>query len=441
MDVTPAMGRTSLARIFASMGKVASGKAGAALLSLAYLAIGTRTLGPENFGVLVLVHGYAVTVGGLFEFPAWQAIVRYGAEAEREGDHNRLSRLLRFSTRVELSGGLAGLLAAALLAPLVGPQLGWSETALAMALPYSFAVLGSMRAAPAGYLQLIDRFGLLGWHNLVAPGVRLVGAVMAASLGLGLHAFLVVWLVAALAECLSLWGMAWFLAQKRLGRTLLSPSPGNVVKENSGLWSFVVASNTDTKLSELAGRATPLIVGAILGPAAAGLYAVAHRAGTVIAQPAQILGNTAYPELARMIASGQSGAPLRQTLTRVISLATAACIPLVLIAWMASEQIVLLFAGKDFLDAAPLLAALVTARAIAVGTKPCSAALTALGRPSWSAAVNLGLGLVFLPLLAVLLQRYELVGAGWQALLQAATATATLMVLVRLRSRAAEQTP
>ncbi|WP_231636115.1 hypothetical protein [Novosphingobium sp. ST904] len=58
-------------------------------------------------------------------------------------------------------------------------------------------------------------------------------------------------------------------------------------------------------LSELAGRVAPLVVGWVLGPAMAGLYSVAQRATVIIAQPAQILGNTAYAELAHVVADGR----------------------------------------------------------------------------------------------------------------------------------------
>ena len=66
-------------RIFASLGLVLGGKAGAGIMSLGYLLLATRYLGPKDYGVLVLVHAYVTTVCVVIEFPSWQAIVRYGA--------------------------------------------------------------------------------------------------------------------------------------------------------------------------------------------------------------------------------------------------------------------------------------------------------------------------------------------------------------------------
>ncbi len=428
--------RGALRRIFGGLGLVLGGKAGAGLISLAYLVIATRALGPHDYGVLVLIHGYVTTVCGIVEFPAWQAIVRYGAEAQREGSRHRLARLLRFGARMELLGGLAAILVAALCAPIVGPRLGWPETALMLAVPYSLAVLGSVRSTPAGYLQLLNRFDLLGLHNLVAPGVRLAGAALVAWAGWGLTGFLIAWLLAALAEFASLWAMGLWCAARELAPELRRPEAGSPVADNPGIWRFMLASNADVTLSELAGRAAPLIVGWVLGPTAAGLFSVAQRATVLIAQPAQILGNTVYPELARMVAGGQGGVALRLTLGRVVAIALSAALPIIAIVWLFAPEIVGMIAGSAFADAASLMVVLVLARALALVAPPCSAALTALGRPSWSMSANLAANLLFLPVLPVLLHLFGLNGAGIQAVGQAAAASLLLLMLVWKRSGA-----
>ncbi|MDI1297491.1 MAG: oligosaccharide flippase family protein, partial [bacterium] len=225
-------------RIFKDMGLVLGGKAGAGLVSLVYLVIAARALGPHDYGLLVLVHGYVTAVCGIVEFPAWQAIIRYGAEATEQGMPHRLIRLLRFGAMVELAGGVAAILAAMLLAPFVGPHLGWPPETVAFAMPYSFAVLGSVRSAPAGYLQLIGRFDLIGLHNLAQPLVRLLGAALVWLMGWGLKGFLVAWLVAALAEFAVLWAMGLWCAYRQLGRDLFAPQPGNAKADNPGIWRF-----------------------------------------------------------------------------------------------------------------------------------------------------------------------------------------------------------
>jgi O-antigen/teichoic acid export membrane protein len=433
MPETPARGL--VARIYANLVRLLGGKAASAVLGLGYMVIATRVLGRVDYGILVLVHTFAMTVGGIVEFPGWHAIVRYGAQALAEDDHPRMLRLLRFAGLVEAAGGIASILAAAVLAPLIGPRLGWSPTAIAFALPYSFAVLGSIRATPAGYLQLLGRFDLLGLHNIVPPAVRLVGAGIAAWLGLGLKAFLMVWLIAALAE----WAVMWLLGIVAVRRTLRDPvllgSARGAIQENPGLWRFMLAANADVTLTELAARIAPLFVGWILGPAAAGLYAVAQRAAVVIQQPAQIMGQAAYAELARLVVGGGSGQALRHALFRCAGVAFAAAAPVLLILGLFGRQIAVALGGPDFADAAGLVLLLGIARTAWLAAPPASSALTALGRPTLSVAANVAINLGLLPLLPLMMLGMGLTGAGWHAILQGAGSSLLLLLMVLHQTR------
>lgn len=425
-------------RIFGSLGLVMGGKAGAGLISLGYLVLAAPYLGPRDFGVLVLVHGYVVLVVGIFGFAAAPALVRYGATALHEGDAPRLSRLLRFSAMVEAAFGLAALAAAALCVPLASRLLDWPPEVASIAVVYSLAVLSAVRSTPGGYLQLRGRFDLIGLHNMVMPLVRLVGAGIAVWFDLGLRAFLVAWLIAALVEWATMWAAGLWLAHRDLGRTLLSPGPGRAVAENPGIWRFTLANNADITLRDLAERAAPLIVGWVMGPAAAGLYSVAQRATVILAQPATMLGNTAYAELARIVADGRGRAVLRRTLVRVVALSLAAAVPVVVLLAVFSETVVRLLAGEAFLASAGLMVWLVAAKAIAMVAPPCSAALTALGRPGLSLKTNLLASLVFIPILPLLLHGFGLTGAGIQAVGQTFVTAAVMAWLSERFSRRLE---
>ena len=427
--------RGLVARIYANLAKLLGGKAASAVLSLGYMVIATRALGPLDYGILVLVHTFAMTVGGIVEFPGWHAIVRYGAQALAEDDHPRMMRLLRFAALVEGAGGIASILAAAILAPIIGPALGWSPTAIAFALPYSFAVLASIRATPAGYLQLLGRFDLLGLHNLVSPIVRLFGAALAAWFHLGLKSFLVAWLIAALAE----WAVMWVLGIVAMRRTLrdavLLGSVRGAVAENPGLWRFMLAANADVTLTELAARIAPLFVGWIMGPVAAGLYAVAQRATVVIQQPAQIMGQAAYAELARLVANGGSGAALRGALLRCAGVALMVATPVLLILAAFGREVAVALGGHAFAGAAGLILLLAIARTAWLIAPPASSTLTALGRPTLSVAANLAINLGLLPLLPLMMLLFGLAGAGWHAILQGAGASLLLLLMVLRQTR------
>lgn len=421
-------------RIYANLLRLIGGKAAAGLIGLAYMLIAARGLGPRDYGVLVLVHGFAMTIGGIVEFPGWHAIVRYGAQARSQHDMPRLARLLRFAGLIEALGGLGAVVVAAVLGRLIGARLGWSPVAVAFAVPYSLAVLASIRATPAGYLQLAGRFDLLAAHNLVAPLVRLGGAIVAGVGHAGLHGFLVAWLVAALAEWAAMWGLGIHAARRTLHGTRLLGGLGGVRAANPGIWRFMLAANADVTLAELSGRVAPLVIGWMLGPVAVGLFAVAQRATVVIAQPAQMLGQAAYAELAGLVAAGGHGAPLRRAVGRCLAAALAAGLPVVALLMLFGRGVAVLLGGQAYAGAAGLIAWLAGARVILLAGPPASAALIALGRPGLSVAANLAANLALLPLLPLLLGRFGMAGAGWQAVLQALVAAALLLWFVRRES-------
>jgi O-antigen/teichoic acid export membrane protein len=416
-------------RIFGNLARLLTGKAAAGILSLAYMAIATRALGPADYGVLILVHTYAMTVGGIIEFPGWHAIVRYGAQAVAENDRRRLGRLIAFAACVEMCGGALAVVTAATLAPFLGPRLGWSPTAVAFALPYSLAVLASIRSTPAGYLQLLGRFDLLGWHNVVAPLVRLAGAAVVVATHSGLKGFLIAWLAAALAEWAAMWALGAVAARGRLSRADLLGGLSGVTRENPGLWRFMLGANADVTVTELVARIPPLALGWILGPGAAGLYALAQRITSVLSQPAQIFGQAAYVELARIAVRGDRRR-IRSTLARAVLVAMAAAAPICLVVALFGHRIAEIAAGPGFEGAAGLMVWLALARTLMLAAPPSSAALTALGRPGLSVACNLIGGAGLLLLLPLMLAWLGLAGAGAHALLQAVVTVALLALCV-----------
>lgn len=190
-------------------------------------------------------------------------------------------------------------------------------------------------------------------------------------------------------------------------------------------------------LGDLTVRLTPLIVGAMLGPAAAGLYSIAHRATIVISQPAQILGQAAYAELARLAADGGARIAIRHALARCVGIALATALPLVLLLALFSREVAVLIGGSAYAGAATVMIWLTLARVVAMAGPPTSAALIALGHPGLSVGGNLVAGLGLLPLLPFFTGSAGLAGAGYLALLQAVMAAALLgSALWRVTARA-----
>ena len=436
-DATEAREGGALRRIFANLGLLAGGKIGAGLLSLCYVVIVTHALGARDYGILILLHGYTTLMGSIVAFSGFHGVVRYGNFALQSGEHGRLLRLIRFMTLIEVGCGVVAIVVAMALVPLIGPRLGWSAEAMTFSIPYTFAILATVRATPYGILQIAGRFDLLGIHQLVNPLVRLGGCLLTLLLGGGLMTFLTIWLLASLAEGLSMWALGWWVLRRmRLSDGLVGGVRGTVA-ENEGLLPFIATTNVDITLSELGPKLAPLTVGWILGPAAAGIFSLAQRASIVLQQPAQMLGNSSYAVVAKLLAQ-QDFAGFRRAVWHSALVATAVGLPLCLALAVFADPIMHFFGGRTFIEgegAAWILSLTAAARLLALGTSPVSPGLIALGLPSKSIRAKLIGNLLLYPALPPLLWWLGLNGAGWHALLQSAVIAASLLLSFRVAVR------
>lgn len=436
----PIEARSGVRLVLANLGHLLGGKAAAGLISLVYLVLVTHRLGAADYGVLVLVNAYAVLIGSLLAFSGFHGVVRYGGIALEAGDRAGFARIVRFMAVVEIGCGAVGILVAAIVAPLIGPRLGWSPDTTRIATFYGLAVIATVRATPQGLLQIAGRFDLIGLHQAVSPVIRLVGALGVWLAGGGLIGFIAVWLVAAVAEGLAMWGFG-LVAWRRLvdGEPLRGPWR-RAARDTDGLGRFILITNFDITVRELAPNLAPLTVGWLLGPAAAGLLALTQRATSLLAQPTVLLSQASYAVLASQVSRGESAA-LRHTVWRSAGLALAVALPILLVLAILGDRLLIAFGGSSFGGGTMLLILVAAARTAGLASAPLAAGLTALGLPQRSMAVGLVTSLALYPLLPVMLWLGGADGAGWHALLQNLVAIVALAGMFHVDARSPAEMP
>lgn len=409
--------RSAFRRILGNMGHLLSGKAVAGITSLIYLALAARILGVRDYGTLNLVHAYATFFGTVLALSGFHGIVRFGAQSLQASDREDFWGLVRFLTLIEISMALFAMLCAALLAPWAAGLLQLDNVAAQIVPFYVVAIFATVRTTPQGLLQLADRFDLIGIQQAVMPVARLIGVAILWRTGAGLTGFLWVWGVAALLEGLSMWIMAYFVARKK---GWISGSPVRVTDipgSHAGLLHFVGITNIDLTLRDLAPKATPLIIGWMLGPAATGLYVLAQRASAVLIQPAQLLSQAGYSVIATLAVEGQF-AKANAAVRNSITMAAIGGGLVALLFMLFSEQILQILGGKEFVAGGDLLVMIGIAAAILAVGPILSAAIVAFGYPGRSSAINLLCNLGTIPVLIFALGEFGVNGAGVHALVQ-----------------------
>ncbi|WDI30223.1 lipopolysaccharide biosynthesis protein [Hyphococcus flavus] len=407
-------------RILRNARALLSGKALGGILSLAYLAIAARGLGPEGMGALVLAHAYAMVIAGVARFQSWQAVIRFGAPMVRDGDDQRFRGLLRYTIRLDLISGVVSVIAALAIAPFAARAFGWSEDIRGLITAYCFATPFLIAATPTGVLRLYDKFKLLGWQLALMPTVRFVGAIILWLTGAGLSAFLIVWIASVFVHGASLWWLGWRELVRREQRPRLF---GKAERAADKAWlPFMIKTNLSSSIELMHNNVPVLIVGAVLGGAPAGFLKLAYNLTNLLAQPITLFNQATYPELSRIEAESGPAAMVKVAL-RSIASAAAIIAPIVLLYFLFRRDLAVAVGGEAFLPAAPLIALMAAAQIFHIAALGLESAVLARGRAGWALTGQATGALAHLAFLSVALASLGVIAAppaimtGWSVLI------------------------
>jgi O-antigen/teichoic acid export membrane protein len=380
---------------------------GAGLGLIALIAAG-HGLDPVTFGVLTLVHTYALGAGAITKFQSWQLILRYGAPALLRGDEATARDAIRFAFGLDIASGLVGMVAAMVALPFLAPDFGIDRSHLALAMIYCTLVPTMSAATPTGVMRLLDRFDILAKQQVVTPLLRACGAVIAWAAHLGFPGFVMAWYVADISGDLILWGLTVRELRRRGMIEALRPGLLGTARRLTDAWSFVWTTNISTSLGACWGPISNLIVGGVLGPAAAGLYKIATTLLDSAGKPADLLTKGFYPEIMRLDPSSKH--PWRLAIRTGLIAGSIGLIVVVLIL-IGGKPFVGLF-GRKYLSAYGLLSLMMFALMISMASFPLQSLLYMVGRQRAALVAQAAATIVYLGMLSVLCHAFGLTGAG-----------------------------
>lgn len=386
-----------------------SSKLGGALLSLVALACAGRALTPTLFGTLALVHAYANGVSALVKFQTWQLIVRFGAPALVRHDIERFRDTTSFSFGLDLASGLGGMLVGMALLPFAARWVGIADKDLLLALLYCTLIPFMTAATPIGILRTLDRFDHIALQQLVTPLLTAIGGVACYLGGFGFAAFVVTWYAAQLMGDLLLWFFAARALDHRHIRRALRPALFAPARRIKGAWDFVWTTNIAHSIWSSWGPLSNLIVGGLLGPAAAGLFKIASTFVDSAAKPASLLEKSFYPEIMRLDPASKQ--PWRLAIHTGL-LAGALGLVMLLVVLVGGKPLIAGVFGKSYLNAFGLLEIMSISLVVSTATFPLESLLYMVGHQRTALVAEGMAALVYGVVLVLFTHRFGLIGAG-----------------------------
>ena len=382
----------------------------AAPLGLLALACAGRSLTAAAFGLLMVVHSYADGAGDLSKFQTWQLIIRYGGPALERGDTATARDAIRFAVGLDISSGIVGMLGAMALLPLLAGWLGLTGNTLTLAFLYCTLIPTMTAATPTGVLRLLNRFDLIGVQQVVTPSLRAAGAVLSYFADLGFAGFVASWYIADLAGDLVAWGFAARELRRHDMAEAFRPGLFGTARRLPEAWGFVWTTNIGHSVYSAWGPLSNVVVAGVLGPVAAGLYAIANTLLSSTSKPADLLSRGFFPEIMRL--EPASAAPWRLGL-KTGAVAGLVGLAMLLGVMLGGEPLIAATFGRKYLEAYDLLRLMVWSLAVSMASCPLEPLLYMVGRQRAALTAEVSATLLYMGALALLSSQLGLIGAGY----------------------------
>ena len=237
----------------------------------------------------------------------------------------------------------------------------------------------SFRPTAIAVLRIFDRFDRLAWVDIISALVRLVLTVVAWLGGLGIWAFLVILLVQSLLDGLLAFAVALHELRKRGHHGALAAQGLAALRENPGFLRLLWNSNFNVILRQSANRFDVLVLGAMMSPAAVGVYQLGKRVMNRLTKLAGPLRQTIYPELARLWDKGKI-----HQFNRLVLIFSASILLLQLVIavpfMLNMERVIAVLFGPAFAGAGPVMNILLISAIIFASGVALNPALLAMGK-------------------------------------------------------------
>ena len=411
-------------RPFRNAGVLFIGRGVQGVLSVVYLALAARGLGVEAFGTLILIHSLVLSTAQLCRFQTWQAIMKYGADAQQREDQCFFRRLIVFSLRLDFFSAtvacgilIAGMPSFLSLFELPVDMLGVLRSYAILVL---FMVAGS---GPLGVLRLFDRHDLIAWQTVIEPSIRLLGVVLLFAFDASLLAYLVVWFAATVASEIATWVMA--LGVLKVRRLIPRREDLCITRFDlpPGIWRFVLGTNLNSTLNLGNTQLGILLCGWLLGASGAGYYRIAKQfADVLVKSSSKLLVPAIYTDMAELTARDDHRTR-RQVVRRSVLVAGAAAVAVFAVLTVSGRFLISLTVGEAYLPAYVPMLWLALAGVIAILSFPFEPLLVSAGRIRATVITRLAAIVIYFAAFYTLGTRFELLGAALAATVNAAVTT------------------
>ena len=411
-----------LKRVLKNFAVVLRGRGIAAVFSVTSTGLMANALSATEFGLVILLHTYIMVVRGALNFRTFETIVRFGIPLSEAGDDRGLRSLLRSTMMIDIVAALLAVILGIAAAPLAGHFLQWDSDMVAWAAMYSLIILATANSTPNGILRIYDRFDALSVQFTIGPALRFMMVSIAWVLDAPMPVFIVAWGSAFAAGHIYMTVRGLKELKAHMNTSLWSGFQWQEIRDRQqAFWKFIGVVYWQTNIDLLPKHLSTLLAGALLGPAAAGLFRLAREFSTVLTQPAILLREVLFPDLTRSFHARDES--FHTVPWKTAFFAGAAGLVFVILSLFIG-RLVLGVVGEEYVAAAPLLSLMLLAATFELAGASLRAAVYAMGKAASILRIHVIGITTYVAMFFVLTPITGLIGPGLAGI------TSSLLVLI-----------
>ncbi|HVY54347.1 MAG TPA: oligosaccharide flippase family protein [Thermodesulfobacteriota bacterium] len=376
-----------------------------------------RTLGVEEYGLLVLVTSYIDILDQLFDFRNWESAIKYIGTFWESGDPEKARSMIKLSYLIDFSSGALGLVVAVLTGKAIGSYIIHSQEAFDYIRIYALSLfIGSSSSTSLAILRVFDKFRSIALLRSAQYLFRLILVTLFLLAGFKIYGVLYGMVIAGfLGSVTRAVVVVKVLKEKGLGDWWKSKL-GSIREQIKGIAWFTVNTNlaATIKIGQDKFLGT-MVLGYFAGKDAVAFYKIASSASTIMNYVAVPLYEAIYPEFVKIVKTGKAeqASYLKPLIKYTTKTYLKIGLPLALIIILFSDIIITLAFGKSYLPSASALRVIASAALIDGLAFWVNPALLATERPGTRTALGLISTIVYLAFVAVLVPPYSFIGAAY----------------------------
>lgn len=361
-----------------------------------------RYLGPESYGILIMITVYTNTIHKLIDTRIWETVIRFVIQFRQSGEYQKAKAVVKLCYGINAMTSLTAFIIVFFTASLAAGLLIKNDSAASLVRLYAFSVLAAIPIDTSmALLRVADRYGWLAGQKLVICTARLVAVVAVLFMGMGIQAILWIYLTEVAINGLSLLALSYQANRTLQIQEWWNASLSSLMDEGGRIFGFLTAMKMDVLFKLLQRNADTLLIGSWLTTTEAGYFRLARSITDLIAFPISPMYTVSYPEFNRFWQQRNFMA-LARLVRQLTFIAAVVAVVAVSGIFLAGDSLLTLTVGNAYLPALPILQWLAVGVGIAVATTFAHPLLLAMDRPRASATAN-GVGVVVQLLMLVIL--------------------------------------